>query len=195
MQWTGWSPVNRRFLFYKFEQFRSLICWLPHLRFGVAVLLAYGLQVRNGQYNSLLSAYANNFLCTYPKSELHEANDWKEKRPCNNFMCFVGCVLLGFGSERVRQLILQLYVSMCPTIFAKLIIPSHLPTMHTSKHHVHKSTQKLTCKGADRQALGLQVLCLCSAASKEGQVGPPRIACCQNRRKELCCLVIFGPVF
>ena len=76
--------------------------------------------------------------------------------------------------------------------------PSHLPAMHTGKHHeglhTHKRTQKLTCKGADRQAMGLQVLFLSCATSKEDYVGPPRIACCQNRQ-ELCCLVTFGPVF
>ena len=85
----------------------------------MAGLLAYGLQVRNCQCN-VLSAAVNYILCTYPKSVLHEANDSKQKRPSNNFMCFIRCVLLGLASECVGQLFLHLYVTLCSTIFAKL---------------------------------------------------------------------------
>jgi len=99
----------------------------------VAGLLAYGLQVKNGQCK-VLSAAVNYILCTHPKSVLHEANDWKQKQPSNNFMCFIGCVLLGLASECVGQLFLNLYVSLCSTIFAKL------PDSFSPSSSAHKLT-------------------------------------------------------
>ena len=94
----------------------------------------------------------------------------------------------GMANERCYQLLSIIYCVHTQKV-------SWMKQMTRSKSGQATSTQKLTCKGLDRQTLGLQVLCLCCAASKEGQVGPPRIACCQNRRKELCCFVTFGPVF